>query len=319
MTFPRWSKFQYELRIQIYQYIWINKKKLHLFFGAVYLPPGFPFPSIYVGRKSRTLFYARITRSLFIFFEASPLLYSQRITWVLIRRQTIICHRKENRVPVFLKLHANFMHIGSALSLPTGKGSSRENSAPCARAHEAVQNIALWGSNLPDGRKGAGRTRKMRNSTRNGRMFWNHGARRSSSDNVEEHSPYIYMYIYIWSSTYIHSHACTDIGYMHMSVWDMQTNRYTRKSKCISVTWERVQKYKSLGALNQGPIDSTRFIRVAPFSSICPLDAVIQRNRRPRQREKLKPSRRDKWHRCDTFGSIRNSSREKWALLNFLP
>lgn len=35
------------------------------------------------------------------------------------------------------------MHIGSALSLSTGKES------------EAVQNIALWGSNLPDGRKGA--------------------------------------------------------------------------------------------------------------------------------------------------------------------
>jgi len=80
------------------------------------------------------------------------------------------------------------MHISSVLSsLPAEKRGSREKrgNERVHRANEEVQNIALRGSNLPDGRKGAARTRKMRNSTRNGRMFWNHGTCRSFSDNVK--------------------------------------------------------------------------------------------------------------------------------------
>lgn len=71
------------------------------------------------------------------------------------------------------------------------------------RASEKVQNIALRGSNLPDRRKGAARTRKMRNSTRNGRMFWNHGARRTSSDNV---ATLVLVYIRARARTYIRMH-----------------------------------------------------------------------------------------------------------------
>lgn len=70
------------------------------------------------------------------------------------------------------------MHISAALSPRTEKeGRARIREREWERERESeVQNIALWGSNLPDGRKGVARTWKMRNSTRNGRMYRNHGA-----------------------------------------------------------------------------------------------------------------------------------------------
>lgn len=131
-----------------------------------------------------------------------------------------------------------------------------------------VQNIALWGSNLPDGRKGAARTRKMRNSTRNGRMFWNHGARRTSSDNVET-----LVLVYTYAGTYIHPRALR-AGYTCICAYVRRhPNRYTRRIKCISVTCGRVQKYKSRGALNQGTTSTARVLFASPFySSVRPLE-----------------------------------------------
>lgn len=171
-----------------------------------------------------------------------------------------------------------------------GKGGSR--------ASRKVQNIALWGSNLPDGRKGAALER--------GRWEIPRGMeecsetiepRRSSSDNVET---LIFWYICARARTYIHSHALRT-RYIHICVYvrayiyvQGHPNRYTRRIKCISVTCGWVQKYKSRGRTKSGDHRQHAFYSRHSFfvrSSI--REAVIQRNRRPRQRGKIKVATND--------------------------